>query len=54
VLLGKARGYGLRQDRHPLLAGNGGHPALGHGALSLVFFDEFRRDFPEEAARHVG
>ncbi len=54
MLLGKARGYGLRQDRHPLLAGNGGHPALGHGALSLVFFDEFRRDFPEEAARHVG
>ena len=54
VLLGKARGHGLGQDGHALLAGNGSHPALGHGALTPVFFDEFRRDFSEETAGHVG
>ena len=44
---------GFEKYGHALLAGNGSHPALGHGALTPVFFDEFRRDFSEETAGHV-
>ena len=54
VFLGQARCDGLGQDGDALFPRDRRRPALGHGALALIFFDEFRRDFPEEAARHVG